>query len=52
MKIEAVKKNGCSIQYIKDPSDKVKLESVKNNGDSIQYIKDPSEAVQLAAAAI
>ncbi|CAI3959092.1 unnamed protein product, partial [Commensalibacter papalotli (ex Botero et al. 2024)] len=43
--LEAVKKNGYSIQYIHNPSEAVQLEAVKNDGYSIQYIPNPSEAV-------
>ena len=47
--LEAVKKDGFDIQYIKDPSEAVQLEAVKRNGYAIQFIKNPSEDVQLAA---
>ena len=37
--LEAVKKNGYAIRYIKNPSLEVQLEAVKQNGYAIQYIK-------------
>ena len=49
-KLEAVKQDSYSIQYIKNPSEKVQLEAVKQDGHSIRYIENPSEKVQLEAA--
>jgi hypothetical protein len=49
VQLEAVKKNGFAIQYIKNPSKEVQLEAVKRNGSAIRYIKKPSEEVQLTA---
>ena len=48
-KLEVIKQDGYSIQYIKNPSEKVQLEAVKQDGHSIKYIKNPSESVQLEA---
>ena len=47
--LEAVRQNGYSIQYIKDPYLEVQLEAVKRNEYSIQYIKDPCIEVQQMA---
>jgi len=32
------------IQYIKNPSERIKLAAVRQNGRAIRYIKNPSEA--------
>jgi hypothetical protein len=45
----AVRQDGNTIRFIKDPSETVQLEAVRQNGDAIQFIEDPSEAVQLEA---
>ena len=47
--IATVKRNGNSIKYIENPSEKVQMEAVKQNPDSIQHIKEPTEKVQLVA---
>ena len=47
--LEAVKRNGDVLQYVKDQSEAVCLEAVKRNGDGLQYVKDQSEAVCLEA---
>lgn len=49
VQLEAVKEDGFSIQFIKNPSQEVQLEAVKQDGFSIQYIKKPSQEVQLEA---
>jgi hypothetical protein len=49
LQIAAVKQNGLSIQFIKNPSESIQLAAVKQNGLSIQFIKNPSESIQLAA---
>jgi hypothetical protein len=47
--LAVVRKSGCAIQYLENPSEALKLAAVKQNGRAIQYIRGPSEAVQLAA---
>ena len=47
--LAAVKQDGYSIQFIKNPSERVQLAAVKKNGNAIRYIENPSERVQLAA---
>jgi len=47
--LEAVRKNGYAIEYIKNPSEEMQLEAVRKNGYAIDYIKNPSEKVQLEA---
>jgi hypothetical protein len=47
--ILAVKRNGNTIEFIKDPSEEMKLEAVRQDGCSIRFIKNPSEKVQLEA---
>ena len=47
--LEAVSRNGLSIQYIDNPSEKVQLEAVRRDAYSIKYIDNPSEEVQLEA---
>jgi len=49
VQLEAVRKNGLVIDYIKNPSEQVQLEAVRQNGSAIRYINNPSEQVQLAA---
>ena len=47
--LEAVKRNGYSLQYVKDQSEAVCLEAVKQDGYSLRYVKDQTEAVCLEA---
>jgi hypothetical protein len=47
--LEAVKRNGYSIQYIHNPDKEVQLEAVKKNGYSIRFIHNPDKEVQLEA---
>ena len=47
--LEAVKRNGCALQYVKDQTEAVCLEAVKEDGDALQYVKDQTEAVCLEA---
>ena len=47
--LEAVRKNGDNIQWIRDPDREVQLEAVRKNGWSIQWIHDPDKDVQLEA---
>jgi hypothetical protein len=41
----AVNKSGTSIQYIKEPSEKVQLAAIKETLYAYQHIKNPSEKV-------
>ena len=36
--LEAVKRNGYALQYVKDQTEAVCLEAVKRNGDALQYV--------------
>jgi hypothetical protein len=45
----AVKQNGNTIEFIKDPSEEMKLEAVRQDGFAIEFIKDPSEEMKLEA---
>ena len=36
--LEAVKRNGDALQYVKDQSETVCLEAVKRNGDALRYV--------------
>jgi hypothetical protein len=47
--LEAVKENGCLIQYINKPSLELQLEAIKQNAFSIWYISVPSFYVVLFA---
>lgn len=47
--IEHILTDSFIIQYIKNPSEKIKLFAVKNDGYSIQFFKNPSEKIQLEA---
>ena len=47
--LEAVKRNGDALQYVKDQTEAVCLEAVKRNGDALRYVKDQTEAVCLEA---
>lgn len=44
-----VRRDPHSIQWIPNPSERVKMEAVSYNGYAIQGIKDPSEEIKLAA---
>ncbi len=47
--LEAVKKDGMQIEFIKNPSEEVKLAAVGESGYAVKFIKNPSEEVQVAA---
>lgn len=47
--LQVVKEDGYDIEYINNPSEKIKLEAVKENGLAIECINNPSEEVQLEA---
>ena len=49
LQLEAVKRNGCSIQFIENPSDELQLAAVKQNGLAIDFIKNPSEEMEKLA---
>lgn len=37
--LEAVKRNGLALPYVKDQTEAVCLEAVKQNGHALQYVK-------------
>ena len=47
--LEAVKRNGDALRYVKDQSEAICLEAMKRNGDALRYVKDQSEAICLEA---
>ena len=47
--LEAVKRNGDALQYVKEQSEAVCLEAVKQDGYALRYVKEQSEAVCLEA---
>ena len=47
--MEAVKKNGMFLKYVKNQTEEMRMEAVKENGDALQYAKNQTEAVCLAA---
>jgi len=47
--LKAVKENGWSVQFIKNPSEEMQLLAVKQYAYSIRYIKNPSEELQKLA---
>ena len=47
--MEAVKRDGCNIYYIKNPLLEVQLEAVRENGYIIRFIDNPSLELQLEA---
>ena len=49
LQLEAVRRDGLSIQYIKNPSKEVQLEAIKEYQHSIKYIDNPLLEVQLEA---
>ena len=38
--LEAVKRNGDSLQYVKEQTEAICLEAVKQDGDSLRYVKE------------
>ena len=38
--LEAVKRNGYSLKYVKDQTEAICLEAVKEDGDFLQYVKE------------
>jgi len=49
IQLEAVKRNGCTIEYIPNPDKDVQLEAVKGNGYAIEFIPNPDKDIQLEA---
>jgi len=47
--LAAVKQNGYSIAYIKNPSEEMQLAAVQQDARAIKYIKNPSEDVKKLA---
>ena len=47
--LEAVKRNGDALQYVKEQTEPVCLEAVKRNGDALRYVKEQTEPVCLEA---
>jgi hypothetical protein len=47
VKLAAIKKNGCAIQFIDNPTEEMQIAAVTNNHRSIEYIKNPSRTTQL-----
>jgi hypothetical protein len=47
--LAAVKNDGCTIQYIKNPSLEVQLEAVKHSFFALECIDNPYEEVQIEA---
>ncbi len=45
--LEAVKQDGCSLQYVKDQSEAVCLEAVKQDGCSLQYVKEEKTFIKI-----
>jgi hypothetical protein len=41
--LEAVKRNGDALQYVKDQTEAVCLEAVKQDGDALQYVNFDDE---------
>ena len=46
--LEAFRKNGDNIRFIRDPDNEVQLEAVKQNGYSISYIRDLTPELLIA----
>ncbi len=38
--LEAVKRNGYSLQFVEDQTHEICIEAVKRNGYTLQYVKD------------
>jgi hypothetical protein len=49
MKLDAIKQDDLSIEYIIDSTEQMKIEAVRKNGRSLKYIKEPSEKIILEA---
>ena len=47
--IEAVKRNGYALQYVKDQTEQVCIEAVKRNGFALRYVKEQTEQVCIEA---
>ena len=47
--IEAVKKNGYALKYVKDQTDAICIEAVKRNGEALRYVIDFSMFSKIAA---
>ena len=47
--LEAVKRNGYSLRFVKNQTDEICLEAVKRNGYSLQYVKNQTDEICLEA---
>ncbi len=47
--LEAVRKDGYSLRYVKKQDKDICLEAVKQNGDSLQYVKKQDKEICLEA---
>jgi hypothetical protein len=47
--LEAVKRNGYALRYVKDQTEAVVLEAVKRNGDALQYVLEKPLFIKIAA---
>ncbi len=47
--LKVVQKNGYDIQFINNPTEKIKMEALKKDGYAIQYINKPTEEMKLEA---
>ena len=47
--MEAVREDGCAVQFIDNPTEEVQLAAVRENEYALRYINNPTEEVQLEA---
>jgi hypothetical protein len=47
--IEAVKRNGGSLRYVKEQTPEICIEAVKRNGDSLRYVKEQTPEICIEA---
>ena len=47
--LKAVRKNGFTVQYVKNQTDEICLEAVKKNGHALAYVKNQTEEICLEA---
>ena len=47
--IEAVKRNGDALRYVKEQTEDICIEAVKRNGYALQYVKEQTEDICIEA---
>ena len=47
--LEAVKRNGDALRYVKEQTEEICLEAVRRNGDALEFVQEQTESICLEA---